>query len=335
MTGPIDAGSEAAPGALPGDVDAGSLSANAIEQDLKIACRVCGSGRAAFLCETFNADSSTAWLRHYRCRACGSVFIGNAIADDELAQAYAAFDAATYYRETAASSAVKFGQAAAEVAGLIAPSARLLDIGGGDGAFVRALRARGFTDLSIHDIPGGDWPDLGGVVRAVYRDTDYATIAGAAFDAVTLMDVMEHVASPDATVAAAARVLRPGGLVYLHTPVVTWLDRLMHGLQKLPLLGRIGRAWQPARTSVFHLQNYTPRALRGLMARHGFAVTRLDCRNELTSPVARYVRVYLIDKRGLPKRWERPLAAMLTPVIRSRLNANKAVLVARKQAPPR
>jgi 2-polyprenyl-3-methyl-5-hydroxy-6-metoxy-1,4-benzoquinol methylase len=293
-------------------------------------CRVCGSRRTVYLCRTFNADSAAAWLHHYRCRDCGSVFIGNAISDDELAQAYRDFDAETYYRETAASGALKFQQAAEEVAGLIAPAARLLDIGGGDGGFVRALKARGFSDLSIHELPGGELADLTGVVRAVYRDVDYATIADAAFDAVTLMDVMEHVASPEATVAAAARVLKPGGLVYLHTPVVTWLDRVMHVLQKIPLLDRIGRAWQPARTSVFHLQNYTPRALRGLMARHGFAVLRLDCRNELTSPVARYVRVYLIDKRGLPKAFAPPLALLLTPVIRSRLNANKAVLVARR-----
>ncbi|MBI1203293.1 MAG: methyltransferase domain-containing protein [Rhodopseudomonas sp.] len=300
-----------------------------------VPCRVCGARDTAFLCRTFNTDSATQWLSHYRCRDCGSVFIGNAIPADELAQAYAAFDAARYYRETADSADLKFRAAAEELASLVAPSARILDIGGGDGGFVRALKARGFADLAIHEIPEGDWPGLTAVVRAIYRDADYTTIPDAAFDAVTLMDVMEHVASPDATLAAVARVLRPGGLLYLHTPVVTWLDRLMHLVQKLPLLARIGRAWQPARTSVFHLQNYTPRALRRLMDRYGFAVQRLECRNELTSPVARYVRVYLIEKRGLPKAFAPPLTRLLTPVLRSRLNANKGVLVARKPTPAR
>lgn len=298
-----------------------------------VACRVCGARHAVFLCRTVNTDSPTPWLSHYRCLDCGSVFIGNAIAADELARAYAGFDTARYYRETADSAAAKFRAAAEELADLIAASARILDIGGGDGGFVRALKARGFADLAIHEIPGSDWPELNAVVRATYRDTDYATIPEAAFDAVSLMDVMEHVASPDATLAAVARVLRPGGLVYLHTPVVTWLDRLMHLAQKLPLLAGIGRAWQPARTSVFHLQNYTPRALRCLMDRHGFVVLRLECRNELTSPVARYVRVYLIEKRGLPKAFGPPLALLLTPLARSRLNANKGVLVARKPTP--
>ena len=296
-------------------------------------CRVCGSRRAVFLCRTVNTDSPTPWLSHYRCRDCGSVFIGNAISAAELARAYAVFDTARYYRETADSAAAKFRAAAEELAGLIAPSARLLDIGGGDGGFVRALKVRGFTDLAIHEIPGGDWPDLSAVVRAIYRDVDYVSIPNADFDVVTLMDVMEHVASPEATVAAVARVLKPGGLVYLHTPVVTWLDRLMHLAQKLPLLSGIGRAWQPARTSVFHLQNYTPRALRRLMGRNGFVVERLQCRNELTSPVARYVRVYLIEKRGLPKAFGPPLTFLLTPLARSRLNANKGVLVARKPTP--
>lgn len=170
-------------------------------------------------------------------------------------------------------------------------------------------------------------------MRAAYRDTEYATIPDAAFDAVTMMDVMEHVPNPDATLAAAARVLRPGGILYLHTPVVTALDRVMHFVQKLPLLGRIGRAWQPARTSIFHLQNYTPRALRLLLARHGFEIMQLRCVNELSWPLERYVRVYLVEKCGMPKAFGPLIGFLLGPMLRSRLNANKAVLMARSNAP--
>ncbi|MCF8478535.1 MAG: class I SAM-dependent methyltransferase [Pseudolabrys sp.] len=295
-------------------------------------CRVCGSRRGRYLCRTLNEHSASRWLDNLRCLDCGSVFIGNAISAAELAQAYATIDAGAYYRETAATSVAKFARAARDIAGLAAPSAALLDIGGGHGAFLRILHERGFRDLSIHEFPGDELPDLSGVVRRVYRDVDYATIADASFDAVTMMDVMEHVPDPDGTVAAAARVLRPGGLLYIHTPVVSALDRAMHGVQKLPLVGGVGRAWQRARTSIFHLQNYTPRALRGLMARHGFRIVRLDCINELSRPTASYVRVYLVDKHGLPK-WLAPLLVLLLqPAIGSRLNANKGVLVARKPA---
>lgn len=295
----------------------------------KVACRVCGATDVGLLCKNYNEHSRTRCLATYRCAVCGSAFIGNTLDDAELAEAYATIDEAAYYGETAAASARKFAKAARDLAGLAAPEAAILDIGGGHGAFVRALRARGFGNLSIHEIPGADLPDLSAVVRRVFRDDDYGTIPASAFDVVTLMDVMEHVADVDATVAAAGRVLRPGGILYAHTPVASRLDRFMQAILRWPSLARLGRAWQRTRTSIFHLQNFTPRALRSLAERNGFAVVSLDCINELSWPVERYVRIYLVEKAGLPRVLAPVAVALLTPVLRSRLNLNKAVLVAR------
>ncbi len=301
--------------------------------DIAPACRVCGSQRSSPLCRTLNEHSATRWLDNYRCGDCGSVFIGNAVTTAELREAYADVDEAAYYRETAQASAPKFAAAAAELAALVDKDAAVLDLGGGNGAFARALDARGFTDLAIHEIPGGALPELPASVRAVYRDEDYTTLPPAAFAAVTLMDVLEHVPHIDATLSAVRRVLRPGGILYVHTPAVTALDRAMRVMQRLPVLSRVGRAWQRARTSIYHLQNFTPRALRLAMARHGFEVVRLDCINELSWPIEYYVRVYLIEKAGLPKALGAPVAWLLKPLLRSRLNANKAVLVARLREP--
>lgn len=292
-------------------------------------CRVCRSQQSRFLCRNRNEHSRTLWLDSFRCAACGSVFVGNSIASTELAEAYASFDGAVYYRETAAASAVKFAKAADDIARLAAPTAAILDIGGGEGAFLRSLRARGFAHLSLHEIPGVELPDLSDLAAAIYRDEDYASLPPAAFDVVTLMDVLEHVPDPAAAFAAARRALREGGHLYVHTPAVTALDRLMHAVQKVPLLGGVGRAWQRARTSIFHLQIYAPEALRLLARRHGFDVTRLDIVNELSWPIDRYVRVYLADKAGLPAVLVPHAATLLAPLLRSRLNANKAVLVAR------
>lgn len=292
-------------------------------------CRICGSDRTRFVGRNRNEHSRAAWLDSFRCAVCGGVFIGNAIADAELAEAYASIDVAAYYQETAAASAPKFAKAAREIAALVPVSAAILDIGGGDGAFLRALKAQGFDRLSIHEIPGGEMAPLPDMACAIYRDDDYASLPVAAFDVVTLMDVLEHVAEPAATFAAARRALRPGGFLYLHTPVVTALDRVMHVARRTPLIGNVGRAWQRARTSIFHLQIFTPRALRLLAQRHGFVVTRLERVNELSWPIERYVRVYLVEKAGLPAALTATAAWLLAPLLRSRLNANKAVLVAR------
>lgn len=292
-------------------------------------CRVCRSRRNRFLCATWNEHSATRWLDNYRCLDCGSVFIGNALSLAELTEAYAAVDETAYYRETAQASAPKFAAAARDLSALTDKASAILDLGGGNGTFARSLDAQGFSNLSVHEIPGADLAGLPPTVRRVYRDIDYASIPSAGFDAVSLMDVLEHVPDVGFTLSAVRRVLRVGGVMYVHTPVVTRLDRAMHIVQQIPLLSGVGRAWQRARTSIYHLQNFTPRALRQLMVRHGFDVVRLDRITELSWPVDYYVRVYLVQLRGVPKALVKPITMLLAPLLRSRLNANKAVLVAR------
>lgn len=301
---------------------------------LGVPCRVCRAAQGRFLSRNVNEHSDTRLLDSCRCAACGSVYIANAVTGTELEQAYASLDETTYYRETAAASAPKFERAARDVAGLAAPWAAVLDLGGGHGAFVRALQKQGFGNLSIHEIPGADLPDLADVAVDVFRDADYRTLPAATFDVVTMMDVMEHVPDIDATMAAVRRALRPRGILYAHTPVVTALDRVMHAALAIPGLARLGRAWQRTRTTIFHLQNFTPRGLEGLAARHGFDVERLDCINELSWRVARYVRVYLVEKQGLPRVLAPLVTGLLMPLLRSRLNRNKAVLVARLRGEP-
>lgn len=296
-----------------------------------LSCRVCGNRHISFLCRTYNEHSRTTWLEHARCRGCGSVFVATPVAIDELLEAYASLDERAYYEETGEASTSKFRNAAMEVSQIAPSSADLIDIGAGRGAFARALYEQGLSNISIHEIPGDNIPDLSGVVRRIYRDFDYESVPTASFDVVTMMDVMEHVPDPDHTLRAAKRALRPGGLLYFHTPVVTRLDRLMHIVQKLPILDAVGRAWQRARTSIFHLQNYTPRSLRLLMDRNAFDVIHLSCKNELSWPMARYLQVYLVDKYGFPAFMVPSVALLVAPLLKSTLNVNKGIVLARSR----
>jgi 2-polyprenyl-6-hydroxyphenyl methylase/3-demethylubiquinone-9 3-methyltransferase len=128
-----------------------------------------------------------------------------------------------------------------------------------------------------------------------YRVADVAGLEGA-FDLVTAMEVIEHVADPAEFVAALAKRLAPGGLLILSTPNATGLSRLLvigvaEGLGRIPrgthdfdkfiapdrmkaLLGQAGLkcldvegiAWSPARG--LHLSddvrlNYLVSAIRG------------------------------------------------------------------------
>ncbi len=59
-----------------------------------------------------------------------------------------------------------------------------------------------------------------------YRAGGVEALAGEAFDLVTSMEVIEHVADPSAFVAALADLLAPGGIMILSTPNRTPLSKL-------------------------------------------------------------------------------------------------------------
>jgi SAM-dependent methyltransferase len=296
----------------------------------EIPCRVCGSRRSTFLCITHNEHSETSELLNFRCLDCGSVFIGNAIRPEELGVAYGSMDAAEYYREIDAQNSKKMESALRDLEGLIPRSAALLDVGTGNGRFVELARAAGYTDVSAHEIAGSDLSRIEGLARAIYQDFDYRSIPDGTFDCVTLLDVAEHVPDPEVLFRNCRRVLKDTGILYLHTPVVTPVDRMMHRVQRLPGVGKVGRVWQRARTSIFHLQNYTPRSIRLAMERAGFAEVKIEVVNELSWPVSRYVRSYVLEKQGLPTALTPLLVPVLYPFIATRFfNANKAVVTAR------
>ncbi len=101
---------------------------------------------------------------------------------------------------------------------------RVLDIGGGlgYGAFLlsRVAEEVVFLDKSSGavDFVKKAWSPLSPNLRAVCGEAvDLAEEEGS-FDAVFLMDVIEHVADPERLLFEARRLLRPGGLLVLSTP---------------------------------------------------------------------------------------------------------------------
>ena len=130
-------------------------------------------------------------------------------------------------------------------AGRIRPGERVLDIGASDGRFGRRL-AQGVVYETLDTDPQ---------VRADWRRLDDPP-AGA-FDAVACFETVEHLTLDEACAlfAAAARVLRPGGRLYVSTP-------------------NIHHPWAYLRSAT-HRTPFCYDELGGLIETHGFVVERL------------------------------------------------------------
>jgi 2-polyprenyl-6-hydroxyphenyl methylase/3-demethylubiquinone-9 3-methyltransferase len=102
--------------------------------------------------------------------------------------------------------------------------ARVLDVGCGGGLLCEALHREGANVTGI-DLAEGmvEVARLHAAEQNLpieYRLADAESLAAAQagqFDVVTCMEMLEHVPQPDATVAAFAKLVRPGGSVFIST----------------------------------------------------------------------------------------------------------------------
>jgi len=117
-----------------------------------------------------------------------------------------------------------------------------LDVGCADRAI--AAQLTGLNSYVGLDYPGTATA-LYGTRPDVYGDAARLPFAEARFDCVLLLDVLEHVAAPEAALHEAARVLRPGGQLLLTIPFAYPLHDLPHDYQRFTASGlrrRLGDA---------------------------------------------------------------------------------------------
>jgi SAM-dependent methyltransferase len=144
--------------------------------------------------------------------------------------------------------------------------ARVLDVGFGTGGFLFRLKAAGFVPSGVDfnsarvkalaergfDVTSGGLPD-------------YAPGHQAAFDAVAIFEVIEHVDDLGAWILAAKSVLKPGGVFIVGTPN---RDRTFDPFQGVGL--------EAIDNPPHHLTRWSAAALSDALTRHGFKVR--ECR---------------------------------------------------------
>jgi len=247
-------------------------------------CHLCGT-------ETLHREILSHWDNNYyvdkriytllRCQTCGLAQIENKPSGDALAAYYPK----NYYAyETSGNIFIRIKAAAVRVASslprLVAsrllldnlyafpptdPEPTVLDIGCGNGAALRAMRALGFTKLYGTEIDPGRRSILErqGIQVAITSDITTAELPEASFDVVRLSHVLEHVNNPSETIRRCWQLLKKGGRLLVavpnfDSPARRLFGRYFCGLQ-LPT----------------HLYHFNKSNLARLLKTHHFVLNRL------------------------------------------------------------
>lgn len=144
----------------------------------------------------------------------------------------------------------------------LAPDARILDVGCGDGGFLRALALLGFERGCGLD-PLVDPARLMDTGSSVRRVSLFELEPEPAWDLVMLHHSFEHMPAPAEALARVAALLRPGGTCLLRVPLVPCFAWERYGVDWIGL------------DAPRHFVIHSPRSLRRLADAAGLRIARV------------------------------------------------------------
>lgn len=236
------------------------------------ACPVCGAGAEKsepFLSDTRDesqmSESSFAsrkipeFMSHamVRCRACDLAYVDSPPSVEELAASYhtANYDSA----EEAEDAADAYARAIGPVLARLGERNTALEIGTGTGAFLERLSLLGFRDLvgiepSAAAIAAAPPTRKTWIREGIFEGSDFPPES---FDLICCFMTLEHVQDPGALVAAAHRLLRPGGaFVGVTHDRRAWLNKLLG--RRSPII------------DIEHMQLFSAKSSTGLLESNGY-----------------------------------------------------------------
>lgn len=249
-----------------------------------------------------------------RCPRCGFLFVLETVTEEELREMYSQEDEFREFAEAMNNSRVRdrHQRMLDQVQLLLASNGSvhpaLLDVGAGSGAFLQAARARGlrvegneFSSAAIH------------LAREKYGiDLSPASIEqdsrSDCFDVITLWGIIEHAADPAALLRGALRLLKPGGLLFVYTPVWCAYDQVGLFLAQWNN-GRWSRLLD-RRITPAHLQLFSQPVLERTVQQMGFEIVSAERVCEYNLPLAAY-----LESLGVPRRLQKGLARVLEAFI--------------------
>jgi SAM-dependent methyltransferase len=249
-------------------------------------CPICGSDGDKVFAEAhvdFDALDAFAYASrktpeymHWRlvlCRACDLLYAGPAPSPEDLASLYR--DADFGSSQEAGHAARTYGQLLPEVVAHLPELDGAVDIGAGEGAFLKELLACGFKRVlglepSAAAIAAADPAIRPCLQQAVFEPN---LLPSASLNLVTCFQTIEHVSAPLDLCREAYQLLRPGGALML----------VGHNRRALSakVLGRKSPIFD-----IEHLQLFSQRSLQRLLEQSGFS--RISVRPLINRYPARY-----------------------------------------------
>jgi SAM-dependent methyltransferase len=159
-----------------------------------------------------------------RCMQCDLLFLADRVREADARSLYSAdyYDLRKGPDEDSAPPVATFRRRTAghhlERIESFTPRGSLLDVGCGEGYFLQEARARGWRSLCGLDVSEAAVRLTSRSINAVQASLAAAPFPDRTFDVVTMFDSVEHVMTPMADLSEAARILKPGGVIYLVTP---------------------------------------------------------------------------------------------------------------------
>ena len=153
-----------------------------------------------------------------QCRQCGYVYANPRWDGEEILEAYTAVTDETYVQERAGRELTfqKHLRAMEKHVGM-ANGRSLLDVGAYIGVFVETAGAAGWQACGVEPSEWASEVAQRQGLHVIHGTQDVPELAGKQFDVVTMWDVIEHVSSPSRELALAYDILKPGGVVAVHT----------------------------------------------------------------------------------------------------------------------
>lgn len=158
-----------------------------------------------------------------KCAECGLCFLDPMPSPEEIRSYYAKGQFADSYAGEYVMGEVAARNFAddrlARIETLLGRPGKILDIGAAQGAFLALARNRGWAVEGIElDSAAAEKARSRHQLQLHTRDLHEIGFPNAAFDAVHMSHVLEHLLDPKATLAEIHRILRPGGVVVIEVP---------------------------------------------------------------------------------------------------------------------